>query len=172
MLYILQAHGADPLLTDFNGFDALFHAAKFKCSANILRCLVSFWKEARERLQCTDDAARSGSKALHQITKTEFPDLENIQTLLDAGVSPQCEDSDGRWLLFAAAYMNRTTEAMNMLLKAGANPDNGGSKGHPPILRTLDDASLDKFMFFLDRGASPNVVHREGSPILQLVVEH
>jgi hypothetical protein len=153
MLYILQAHGADPFLTDINGFDALFHATRSNCSANILRCLALIWKEARERLQCIDDAARSGSKALHQVTHTEFPDLEKIQILLDAGVSPQCEDSDGRTLLFGAAYMNRTTEAMNMLLKAGANPDNGGSKGFPPILRTLDDASLDKFVFFLDRGA-------------------
>jgi ankyrin repeat protein len=172
MLYILQTHGADPLLTDSNGFDALSHMARINCSANILRCLVLFWKEARERLQCTDDAARAESKALHQVTHTDFPDLEKMQILLDAGVSPQWEDSDGRTLLFAAAYRNRTTEAMNMLLKAGANPDNGGSKGYPPILRTLHDASLDKFMFFLDRGASPNAVDSKGSPILQLVVEH
>jgi len=68
--------------------------------------------------------------------------------------------------------MNRTIEAMDMLFKAGVNPDNGGSGRFPPILRTLDDASLDKFVFFLDRGASPNAVDRKGNSVLQLVVEH
>ena len=88
MLYILQAHGADPLLTGFNGFDALSHVARLDCSANILRCLALLWEEARDRLQCTDDAAISESQALHRVTCTNFPDLEKMQILLDVGVSP------------------------------------------------------------------------------------
>ncbi|KAH7096041.1 ankyrin repeat-containing domain protein [Paraphoma chrysanthemicola] len=158
MLSILQDHKADPLLTNSSGLDALSHLSRSGCSSTILQSLAVLWKEARQHLQCPDE---SQSRALHHLVSTNFPNLEIIQILLDAGVSPDWEDSEGRTPLFAAAYMNRNTEAMELLLKAGANPNNGGSTRYPPILRTLDDANLDKFEFLLDRGASPNAVDKE-----------
>ncbi|KAF5700293.1 ankyrin repeat-containing protein [Fusarium mundagurra] len=77
----------------------------------------------------------------------------------------------GQTPLYIAAYMNETTEeAMKLLLDHGADPNDGGSKGYPPLVRALEDSSLDKFMFLLANGAKPSVRHADRS-ILTIVLE-
>lgn len=172
MLEVLVDHGADPLLTDFNECDALSHVANLNCPTEILQHMAFFWKEERSRLLSIGDAMEQHSQSLHQVTNIHLPNLEKIQVLLNAGVSPLWEDLHGRTPLFNAAYMNRTTDAMDMLFKSGMDPDSGGSGGYPPIVRTLDDASLEKFEFFLDNGADPDAVDKKGVSVLQLAVQH
>lgn len=48
-----------------------------------------------------------------------------------------------------AAYMNCNTKVIQLLIEKGVNPNFGVSHGYPPIFRTLDDASYEKFVFFL-----------------------
>ncbi|KAF5254271.1 hypothetical protein FANTH_935 [Fusarium anthophilum] len=73
--------------------------------------------------------------------------------------------------LYVAAYMNETTEeAMKLLLEHGADPNDGGSKGYPPLVRALEDSSLDKFTFLLANGAKPSVRHADRS-ILTIVLK-
>src|SRR6266516_2601380 len=104
---------------------------------------------------------------------TMVPNLEILRILLDIGVSPNWE-YEGRTPLFAAAYMNNNTDSMRLLLEFGANPNNGGKKGYPPIFRTLvdaDDACYEKFNFLLNHGADPNGQKNNGKTILQTVLE-
>lgn len=109
--------------------------------------------------------------ALHSALNSIKPNLEHVELLLRiGGYSVSAENSEGRTPMFVAAYMNEITEAMELLLDHGADPNNGGSKGYPPLVRALEDSSLGKFMFLLTNGANPCVRHGDKS-ILTVVLE-
>lgn len=170
MMDILRDSGANPLLTDHRGHDALSYLVKISCSTNVLMHMVQLWREARARSANTKGNLKGASLALYEAINTTVPNLETLRILLDAGVSPEWENA-GRTPLFAAAYMNNTTDAMGLLFEFDANPNNGGEQGYPPILRTLDDASYEKFVFFLDHEVDPNGTRNDGKTILQTVLE-
>jgi len=167
MMNILRDGGANPLLTDDRGHDALSNLAGTSCSTDVLRHMAQLWRDARDNSENSDSVT---SLALHRVINTMDPNLETLRILLDAGVSPECEN-EGVTPLFAAAYMNNTTDAMGLLFEFGANPNYGGTERDPPILRTLHDASYEKFVFMLDHGADPNGTQRDGKTILQMVLE-
>jgi ankyrin repeat protein len=170
MMNILRDGGADPLLTDHHGHDALSYLVQMSPSTNVLIHMAQLWREARAHSPNTEGYLKTASPALYEAINTTVPNLETLRILLDAGVSPEWENQ-GRTPLFAAAYMNRTTDAMGLLFEFDANPNNGGEQGYPPILRTLLDTSYEKFVFFLDHEADPNGTKDDGKTILQIVLE-
>jgi hypothetical protein len=136
MMNILRDSGADPLLTNRDGNDALSYLVVMRCSTDVLRHLIQLWRGAIARKAETEGNHKAVSPALYKAISTTIPDLGTVRTLLDAGVSPESEN-EGLTPLFMAAYMNIKMDAMGLLLEFGANPDNGGEKGYPPLVRTL-----------------------------------
>ncbi|XTI84864.1 ankyrin repeat-containing domain protein [Cenococcum geophilum] len=171
MMAILLAAGANPLLTDSRQQDSLSLLAGTACSPDILQCMASLWNEVRARLESYSGTTDIRSLALHRALNAIHPNLEFIEIILNIGISSDWENDQGRTPLFKAAYMNGSTDAMKLLLDAGADPDNGGSRGYPPILRTLDDASFEKFAFFLENGANPNATDPHGKTVLESVMD-
>ncbi|KAJ7205282.1 ankyrin repeat-containing domain protein, partial [Mycena pura] len=129
--------------------------------------MADLWKEARLNSASTDQAT---SRALYDAVNTTKPNLEVLRILLEAGVSPNWEFG-GLTPLYTAAYMNESTDGLDLLCQFGADVNNGGRDGFLPILRTLSDASYEKFLFFLDHGVDPNGTGRDGKTILQEVLE-
>jgi hypothetical protein len=67
--------------------------------------------------------------------------------------------------------MSNSTDPLELVFKFSADPNNGGTKRYGPILRTLHDASYEKFVSFLDHGADPIFTNNKGKTILQVVLE-
>ncbi|RHZ53721.1 uncharacterized protein CDV56_102257 [Aspergillus thermomutatus] len=165
MMDILRDCGADPLLTDSQGNDFLIYVIQQRWPTDAVRHLLQILKDD------PDWSPGTASPVLYEAVCRQSPNLETIRLLLEAGISPESENRDEKTPLHAAAYMNDSTDALELLLDYGADPDNGGKCGLPPILRTLDDCSHEKFVCFLRNGADPNATNAEGKTVLQVVME-
>ncbi|KAK4496821.1 hypothetical protein PRZ48_012805 [Zasmidium cellare] len=170
MLHIIRKSGASPFKRDHDGMDCLSYVVRASYPDFVFEAVLQAWYDAREALSSTM-AATVTSSALCTAINYIQPDLERITRLLDSGFSPEWEDNEGRTPLWKAAYMNGDREVIDLLLRRHANPDNGGSKGYPPILRTLHDNSHKKFVAFLEAGADANALNVDGRSILQVVLE-
>ncbi|KAF4980750.1 hypothetical protein FDECE_17809 [Fusarium decemcellulare] len=96
--------------------------------------------------------------------------MEQVQLLLQNGYLHNEEDSRGFMPLQVAAYMNESTDAMKLLLEYGADPENGGNGGCPPLIRTLRRTGLDKFILLIEYGADAGLRH-DGKSLLTNVLE-
>lgn len=174
MMDLLAANGANPATDDRSNLVSRLVALKDPyCSTRVIEHLLKMLQPRVDLADYLDETGRADyarSPTLHEVVRSIHPNLEQISLLLKYGASPEAENSEGRTALFVAAYMNEPTEAMDLLLVHGANPNNGGTKGVPPLLRALDDASLPKFAFLLSRGADPNAIWH-GKSILTIVLE-
>ncbi|EXK23823.1 hypothetical protein FOMG_19419 [Fusarium oxysporum f. sp. melonis 26406] len=176
MMDILVEAGADPTAIH-HGCDVASHIVILRnnpCSTRVLEYFLRLRRVvALPRPEGnTDEMPLVKESALHCALGSINPNLEHIKLLLRiGGYSASAENSKGQTPLYIAAYMNETTEeAMKLLLDHGADPNDGGSKGYPPLVRALEDSSLDKFMFLLANGAKPSVRHADRS-ILTIVLE-
>ncbi|KAF7164659.1 hypothetical protein CNMCM6106_001111 [Aspergillus hiratsukae] len=165
MMDILRDCGADPLLTDSQGYDALFYIIQQRCPTDAVRHMLQILKDD------PDWSPAAASPVIYEAVCCRSPNLESIRLLLEAGISPESENRDGATPLHAAACRNNSTDALESLLDFGADPNNGGKSGLPPILRTLDDCNHEKFLFFLRNGADPNATNAKGKTVLQVVIE-
>jgi len=171
MMDLLAANGGNPATDDWgNKVNRLVAWKDPYCSTRIIEHLLKMLQPRLDLAVYLDDTRRASSNLpLHEAVRSIRPNLEQVSLLLKYGASPEAEDSEGRTALFVAAYMNEPTETMDLLMMHGANPNNGGTKGVPPLLRALDDASLPKFAFLLSRGADPNAIW-DGESILTMVL--
>jgi ankyrin repeat protein len=158
MMDTLRYCGADPLLTDSQGNNALFHVIKQRCPTDVVKHLLRILKDDPRW------SPETASPVLYEAVHKFSPSLDIIRLLLEAGISVESEDRDGRTLLQAAAYMNDSTDVLELLLQFGADPNNGGKSGLLPIMRTVDDSSYDKFLFLLRNGADPNATDSREKP--------
>jgi ankyrin repeat protein len=165
MMDILRDCGADPLLTDSQGYDALFYIIQQRCPTDVVRHMLQILKDD------PDWSPATASPVIYEAVCCRSPNLESIRLLLEAGISPESENRDGKTLLHAAVSMQDSTDVLELLLDFGADPNNGGKCGLPPILRTLDYCSHEKFHFFLRNGADPNATNAKGKTVLQVVIE-
>ncbi|KAI6763995.1 hypothetical protein HG530_007784 [Fusarium avenaceum] len=175
MMDILVEAGADPTAIHHHCDAAcsIVRPRNNPCSARVLEHFLRIRSAAAlpRPEGSLDQMLTVGEPALHSALNSIKPNLEHVELLLRiGGYSVSAENSKGRTPKFVAAYMNETTEAMELLLDHGADPNDGGSKGYPPLMRALEDSSLGKFMFLLARGANLCVRHADKN-ILTIVME-
>ncbi|KAM6514194.1 hypothetical protein FALCPG4_015352 [Fusarium falciforme] len=96
---------------------------------------------------------------LHALLNKSYPDVGQLEDLLESGTSPSAENADGQTPLYKAIYMSEDINAIELLLKYGADPDDGGRRGEPLLFRALDDAKnmVAKVSCLLDHGADPDI---------------
>ncbi|KAJ6592897.1 ankyrin repeat-containing domain protein [Mycena capillaripes] len=167
MMNVLRDGGANPLLVDKSGCDALSDLVKFSCSRSVFQKMVNLWKEAQLHSASTEGNVQATSPALYNAVDTTKPDLEVLRILLEAGLSPNWEFK-GLTPFHAAASMNGSTDVLNLLYQFGAEVNNCGRDGSRPILCTWN---YEAFLFFLNHGVDPNDTGRDGKTILQAVLE-
>lgn len=143
----LVSQGANPNLADYDGRTPM-HVACSKGHAEIVHYLISIGANVnaidRFNGKPRDDAVRHGFDEISEILikagadkpSTQFEndlinasfngDLLAVEKLLNAKVSPNCSDYDGRTPLHLAAA-KRNIEVARILLTFGANPNAEGN---------------------------------------------
>lgn len=89
------------------------------------------------------------------VTAAAVGDLEGLQRGLDAGISTDARNSEGRGALHLAAASGEA-EAVRVLLDAGAGIDEPDSIGWSPLVWAAYYGSLAGATALLDAGADPN----------------
>lgn len=87
--------------------------------------------------------------------------LNIVKKVLDLGLHPQEIDITGRSTLCSAIYENLSSDVVELLLKAGANPNlrcpNGEDK-IAPLYKAIGKSNLENVQLLLRAGANPNMV--------------
>ncbi|KFY82480.1 hypothetical protein V498_08576 [Pseudogymnoascus sp. VKM F-4517 (FW-2822)] len=171
MMDILHDGGTDILRSDDPERDTLSCLVKNECTTEVLRHALRLWVPARALSSNGERNTIAESMALYEVVNANVPNLEILRILLSAGIPLERKNREGRTPLYQAAYMNTTTDALELLFEFGADPNSCGGNGRPLILRTLDDASEEKFLCFMNHGADPNAADHSGETILQHVLQ-
>lgn len=134
----LLESGVNPNIADKWGTNSLYFAAS-RGHVEIVRCLLEHGGEAN--IRAMDGAAHSGS-------------IKIIQLLLDAGCpvdrEPAMSDEERKMSPLSMALCWERDDAVELLLKAGADPNVQGDHGTTPLMYAKSIKALD---FLLQAGA-------------------
>lgn len=106
---------------------------------------------------------------LHAAARTG--DLGRIRALLDAGVEIDGRDAQGRTAALVATYF-RQTEAAQLLLSRGANPNQRDNMLNSPFLLAGAEGLLEILIAASEAGADPTITNRYGGVAIIPAAEH
>lgn len=92
-----------------------------------------------------------------------------IDALIEAGVSVDAADNEGKTaLMYAAERNNPGSPILEILLAAGANPNIANQAGETALMKSASSPHepLDKVNLLLDAGANPNLANKDGETAL------
>lgn len=126
-------------------------------------------------VQCAKDRSQHQLDIIRELVRAgadplqEVPDLGSVaevsatspypvymQALLEGGMSPNAKVKD-RPVFFRAASDN-TISTLALMVKKGANINQGDSLGRPVLMHALDGMQLDTVEWLLNQGANPNAI--------------
>ena len=111
--------------------------------------------EKAEKKAAIDDATPVGQL----VAAARAGDAGRVRTLLSEGVSPNGREAlNGHGPLHQAARAN-STEVVDILLAAGADPSAPDGQGVTPLMRAADSVALDAGRRLLAAGAEVNAQH-------------
>ena len=114
-------------------------------------------------------------------------DIENVQRLLNEGISPDSADTldDERAHVFSVVHiLNKTTplleaaknghiEIVRLLLERGAKPNETGSfSNNPPIIFACQNGYTEIVQLLLERGADPESTDTNNIPLICIASHH
>lgn len=97
--------------------------------------------------------------------------LEEVQELLQAGVTPNTLDEKNNSCLYFA-IKNQSLDIVNILLKYGADPSILDRNGEPLILESINEGNVDILNALLEKGVDPNILGKQGNPVLLIAMRH
>ena len=144
--------GADPNVTDNNGYTALLHAIEARYD-QVEQVLLNHPK--------LDPHARgfNGVTALSKYVWREQKDA--VQKLLDLGADVNAQDNDGDAPLHGAAQSGNV-EILDLLLAKGANPNLKNKYGGTPLMWAVVFDQEEVTRRLIERGADPSLKDADG----------
>ncbi|MFF3022063.1 M48 family metallopeptidase [Gottfriedia sp. NPDC057948] len=105
-------------------------------------------------------------------TDGEPLNLEMLKLLLDNGANPTIGDADDWTILHAAAYLG-DKEAIDLLLKYGADINQPDNVGETPIFDTIYEVDdLKTFQYLIKKGADLSIKNVDGMTLKEVAKEN
>ncbi len=142
----------------------IFHVAAKNGDIRSLRLLAS--KGAN--IHRTHDGVNALMKACNYQQTKPFKKNEIIKVLLDMGISPYDDDSDGDNVFCWAAGID---ENMKILMQNGFDVNKQSSVGKSPLISLVDMQEPDSLAFLIECDAKINLMDKDGRTALHWV-EH
>ena len=145
----------------------LLNSEPFKQKANS----VYLYKMKQKRYILTTDKEerKNNRKELWRFSRDGW--AEEVQDLLSLGVDPNCKSRETHKTPLFLAAANGFENVVELLLKAGANPNHAELCGQTPLLRAANDCLTDVVKILLEGGADPNKADTSGyTPLLWAVI--
>lgn len=111
------------------------------------------------------------------LLKTSYTDedhlnLEMVKLLLDNGADPSIGDADDWTILHCAAALG-DKEAIDLLLKHGADINQPDNAGEPPIFDTIYEVDdLSTFQYLIKKGADLSIENVDGMTVREVAEEN
>ena len=109
----------------------------------------------------------SGDSDLYGAIK--FGDVEQVQSILDAGVSVNSSDSDGDPFIHEAIWRDHI-DVVRILVGAGAEVNAIDSEGNPVLHEAVWRGHTEIVSLLIEAGADVNAIDSEGNPVLHEAV--
>ena len=145
---VLLEAGADPAISDEEGFSCLHAAIDGYCSKDTLRALIDHGAHVHA-------TRKDGTNALLRACATG--QSESVMFLLEAGASVTITKADGNTCLHTAAEGRCCKEALQKIIEQGINVNTLNKWGETALFLACLLAQAESVKLLLEKGADPNI---------------
>ncbi|GEM_PF-2061529 len=164
IIQLLMQNGADPALADNAGYAPLLLAVKQQKSIQVIEALVNSGADI-------NIMTHLGWGALNLAISGDAS-AETVQALLEMGANPDTANGNGnRPIQSVLRKPILNWKVLELLVNAGADLDFRYAETGAPLLHSLTGHNQRGRLFglFLDAGANPNLVDRDGDTVLSKI---
>ena len=158
---VLLEVGADPTISDEEGFSCLQAAVDGRCSKNTLQALM-------ENGAQIDAKRKDGTNALLRACRTG--QSESVLFLLEAGVDVNIVNFDGNTSLHVAVYGNCNKQTLQQMIEKGVSVNALNKRGETALVLACELAQVELVRVLLEKGANPDISDHEGYTRLHAAV--
>ena len=158
---VLLRAGADPNITDQEGFSCLHAAIDGCCSKDSLQALIDHGVPI-------DAKRKDGTNAFLRACRTG--QSESVMLLLEAATDVNAVKPDGNTSLHEAVCGHYSIETLKKIIQRGVNINHVNSKSETALLLACYTAQSDSVKFLLENGADPNICDAKGYTSLHAAV--
>ena len=158
---VLLGAGADPTISDEQGFSCVHAAVDGRCNKNTLQTLIDHGAH-------TDAKRKDGTTALLSACRTG--QSESVIFLVEAGSDVNIVKPDGNTCLYLAVHGHCSNETLLKIIEQGVNVNIVNNNGQTALLLACFTAQEIYVRPLLEKGADPNISNANGySSILAAV---
>ena len=161
---LLLGAGADPTISDEQGFSCLHAAVDGRCNKAMLQTLIDHGAH-------TDAKRQDGTTALLAACRTG--QSESVMFLLEAGADVNIVKPDGNTCLYLAIHGHCSKETVLKMIEQGVNVNVLNNNGQTALLLACLTAQEPYVKPLLEKGADPNISDANGfSSLIAAVYGH
>ena len=152
-IYVLLNAGADPNISNANGYTWLHYAAVGDCSEEVLRTILNHGADVNA---ASNDNETALMKACHE------GNLDVMNVLLNAGANTHISDDDGDNWLHHAACGDCSKEVLQTILDHGADVNTTNENNTTSLMYACHKGSTDVINVLLNAGADHRISNANG----------
>ena len=145
--------GADPTISDEEGFSCIHAAVDGQCSKDVLQSLI-------DRGAHIDAKRKDGTTALLSACRTG--QSTSVMFLLDSGADVKLRKPDGNTCLYHAVHGHCSKETLQKIIDQGLNVNALNRNGETALMRACYIAQMESVKVLLKNGADPNISNASG----------
>ena len=145
---VLLGAGADPTISDEEGFSCLHAAVDGRCSKGTLQALIDHGAHI-------DAKRKDGTTALLSACRTG--QSESVMFLLDSGADVKLRKPDSNTCLYLAVQGHCSKDTLQKIIDQGSNVNALNRRGETALIRACYNAQMESVKVLLENGADPNI---------------
>ena len=158
---VLLNAGADPGITDVDGYTWLHYASFGNCSSEFLQTIIKHGADV--------NATSKHNKTALMIAYHNG-NIDNIIVLLNAGANTDLCDDDGDTLLHYAASGDCSKEILQIVIDHGSDVNATNKKNETTLMKACKKGNIDAMSVLLNAGADPHIADDYGCTLLHHAV--
>ena len=158
---VLLGVGADPAISDEDGFSCLHAAIDGYCNKDTLQALIDHGVHI-------DAKREDGTNALLSACRTQ--QSASVMFLLEAGADVNIVKPDGNTSLHVAVDGHCSKEALEQIIQQTVNVNVANDNGQTALTRACDTAQAEAVTLLLKYKADPNISDATGNTSLYAAV--